>query len=140
MFQSQSGIESNERMPWHRGGQLDVLEALLAHVRWKQRLSNYIEGKGEEKLDSEMVRRNADCALGQWIHGAGGRVYGETPLFRELMTLHAEFHEQAAEVVCAVDRGEREKARGLLLQGRYAKTASRINALLAKISLEFEFD
>ncbi len=117
--------------------QLNVLEALLAHVRVNKRLLNYIDGSSEGRLDAEAMR--CDCVLGRWIYGNGGIIYGEKPLFKELMSRHAEFHHQAAEIVCAVERGEREWARKLLQQGSYARTSRRINALLARMSLEFEF-
>lgn len=138
MFQVQNGLNV-ESLVWNRGEQLDVLEALLAHVRWKKRLLNYIEEKSEERLDPVTMRCDSACALGQWLHGVGKVIYGEKPLFVELMTLHAEFHRQAAEVVCAVDRGERDRALTLLQQGNYARTSRRLNAVLAKISLEFDF-
>lgn len=138
MLQWQDGVEPVENMVGNRFGQLDVLEALLEHVRWKNRLSNYIEGRGEEKLDPEMVRRDSDCVLGQWLQGIGGILHGESLRFLELIALHDQFHRHAAEVVRAVDRGERDRALNLFQHGSYAKSSRRINALLARISLEFD--
>lgn len=139
MLQSQNGTLPAEGMTWNGSERLNVLEAMLAHIRVNKQLLDYIARSPEERLDPETVRRDSECALGQWILGIGGIVYGEKKLFQELMSLHADFHAQAAKIVSAVNRGESKCARNLL-QGRYAKTSRRFNVLLAKISLEFGFD
>ena len=138
MLQMQRDIASGCQT-WNRYEQLDVLEALLAHVRVKKRLLNYIEGHAEEPLEAEAMHRDGDCALGQWLQGEGGTIYADNPLVDELRCRHGEFHHQAAEIVRAVDRGEREWAMELLQHGSYASTSRRMNALLARISLDFEF-
>lgn len=120
-------------------GELDVYNALQAHVQWKQRLLTYSEGTSEEVLDAENVGSDCLCALGQWIHGPGGNRYGEHAKFIELKAVHADFHLLAAEVVLAVQRGQQEQALVLLQKGDYPKVSNRIKSMLAKLSLEFDF-
>lgn len=139
MLHLQTGIESVKAPPGKGQQQLDVLEALLSHVRWKKRLSGYIKGDGEEALDPDTLDSDSRCLLGQWLHGYGNHRYGDNARFKELKDLHAEFHHRAAEIVRAVHQGEGEKARGLLEYGDFSRAARRINVLLARISLELEF-
>ncbi len=138
MLHFQTGIESVVAPPGSGQQQLDVLEALLSHVRWKKRLSGYIKGDGEV-LDPDTLNNDSHCSLGQWLHGDGDHRYGDNVRFNELKELHAEFHHRAAEIVRAVHQGEGEKARALLEHGEFSRAARRINVLLARISLEFEF-
>ena len=139
MLHFQTGIESVKVPPGSGQQQLDVLEALLSHVRWKKRLSGYIEGDGEEVLDPDTLNSDSHCSLGQWLHGYGDHRYGDNVRFKELKDLHTEFHHRAAEIVRVVHQGEAERARTLLEHGDFSRVARRINLLLARISLEFEF-
>lgn len=138
MFHTQNGIESAGNSARNHREQPDVLAALLAHVRWKKQLLHYIEGSAEE-MEPEAVRGESGCALGQWIHGAGGVFYGDSARFEELRDLHKEIHHHAAEIVRAVLQGECDQALNQFRNGSYAKASRRINTLLARISLESEF-
>ncbi len=120
-------------------GELDVYNALQAHVQWKQRLLAYINGTSEEQLDAENVGSDCLCALGQWIYGPGGNSYGEHVKFVELKSVHTDFHLLAAEVVRAVQSDQQEQALELLQKGDYPKVSNRIKSMLAKLSLEFDF-
>jgi methyl-accepting chemotaxis protein len=91
---------------------MDVEEAVDAHQRWRRRLTAFLAGRGEP-LDAEVVARDDQCALGCWIHGAGRRRAGEGE-FKRLKTLHARFHQSAAQVIRCHERGEREMAEALL--------------------------
>lgn len=117
---------------------LDVMAAIQAHVQWKLRLQAYIDGS-EEEFDPEVVGSDCLCSLGRWIHGHGEERYGDHPRFLLMKQIHADFHTYAAEVVKAVQRGEQENARNLLLKGEYAKVSNRIKSVLAGLSLEFDF-
>lgn len=139
MLHFQTGIESVKAPAGNGQQKLDVLEVLLSHVRWKKRLSNYIKDGGEEILDPETLSCDSTCSLGHWLYGYGDHVYGNKARFKELKALHAEFHHYAAEIVRAVNRGEGEKAQKLLHHGDYARVAWHMNALLARISMEFDF-
>ncbi len=119
--------------------QLDVFAAIQAHVQWKQRLLNYINGRSEEQLDPEVVGSDCLCALGRWIYGHGSQHYGKHPNFLSLKSVHADFHGHAAEVVQAVDRGETKQALRLLQSGDYPRASNRIKSMLAGLSLEFDF-
>lgn len=139
MVRQQNGDNSANDSGSGAHEQLDVFAAIQAHVQWKQRLLNYIQGTSEEELDAEKVGSDCLCSLGQWIYGYGGYNYGEHASFTELKDIHADFHLHAAEVVRAVQRGQTEEAMTLLQKGEYPKVSNRIKSMLAKLSLEFDF-
>lgn len=115
---------------------VDFYAAIQAHVLWRVRLEAYVEGTSTEKLNPEIVARDDCCALGKWIYGAGGTHYGTHPRFPELKEVHACFHKAAGEVVRCVDSGNNEKARELLLQGKYTTCSHQVKSHLAKLGLE----
>lgn len=119
-------------------GELNFMNAIEAHVRWKVRLEAYINGTGEERLDPSVVCRDDQCVLGKWIYGAGGERYGEHPKFPGLRETHRAFHQSAGEVIRKVDSGDTEGARELLCRGEYAKYSHRIKSELARMSLELD--
>ncbi len=60
-------------------GEFNFMNAIEAHVRWKVRLEAYINGTNEEELDADVVCRDDQCMLGQWIYGKGGGDVRFTP-------------------------------------------------------------
>ncbi|OOZ40338.1 hypothetical protein BOW53_08170 [Solemya pervernicosa gill symbiont] len=120
--------------------QLNFLEAIEAHVRWKIRLEAYIAGTSEEQLNAEVICKDDQCVLGKWIYGPGGVKYGELHKFVDLKDTHTHFHTSAGNVVRLVDGGDVDGARELLCKGEYAKLSHRIKAKLARLSLQLDED
>lgn len=115
---------------------VDFMAAIEAHIRWKVRLEEYVEGVSEEKLDPAVIATDDQCLLGKWIYGAGGQKYGNNPLFQEVKCIHAEFHKCSAGIVCQADGGDREGAALALRHGDHFKHSQRIKAKLARMHLE----
>jgi hypothetical protein len=115
---------------------LDFMGAIEAHIRWKVRLEAYITGESKEKLDSAVVEKDDQCALGKWIYGSGGERYSAMPLFQSLKETHTGFHQCAAQVIQSVDEGDLIKAGEILSRGCYAKHSSKVKAELARLSIE----
>jgi hypothetical protein len=90
-------------------------DAIAAHVTWKVRLSQFIEGTRTESISSDDVVQDNRCDLGKWIHGEGA-AFKAAPHYRDLVSKHAHFHICAAEVVRKVESGDKEGAR-LALRG-----------------------
>lgn len=84
---------------------LNFQDAIQAHLKWKARLKNYVEGVGNETLDSKVVCRDDQCQLGKWIHGPGS-AHAQVPAYSRLKVEHAAFHKAAAEVIVAVQKGD----------------------------------
>ena len=121
-----------------RESEVDFMQAMEVHIRWKVRLEGYIRGTSGERLDAAVIGREDQCLLGKWILGAGGEKYGDRPTFATLRETHKAFHDCAAEVVRRTDRGDKEGALDLLLEGDYAKLSTDIKTEIATLSVELE--
>ncbi|MBI4660595.1 MAG: CZB domain-containing protein [Verrucomicrobia bacterium] len=112
---------------------MNVGEAIAAHGQWKVRLRGAISGQGD-RLDAATVRQENQCELGQWILGEGQR-YNTLPVFTELRQAHAEFHRAAADIIEAVNQGDRATAERLLddIAGTYRANSRRILVALQKL-------
>lgn len=91
-------------------------EAIQAHLKWKARLKNYVDGVSKENLNHEVVCLDNQCPLGKWIYGAGAR-YQNLAVYDRLRIEHAEFHIAAAEIVENVQNGSVKDAISLLKDG-----------------------
>ena len=112
--------------------ELDVDAAINAHVRWKARLMDYLEGRLPVGLDPDVIRRDDYSALGRWLHGVGADLLGPHPAYPLLMARHRYFHEQAAEMVQWAQQGEWDHVVAIL-NGRYRFASNQIVLLLKSI-------
>ncbi len=88
-------------------------DAIAAHIKWKVRLNQFIDGTSTEKLSSATVCKDNLCDLGKWIYGDGAQ-YKSAPHYQDLVKKHANFHICAADVVKKVETGDKAGAKGLL--------------------------
>jgi len=112
---------------------MNFLEIISAHVRWKQRLLDYI-ANSSEKLDPALVGTDNHCKLGQWIYGEG-QAYAELPHFEKVRTEHAQFHKHAAAVVTFVNLGDHATAQQVL-NGEYAKVSNNLKREIIVLAQE----
>ncbi|MCK9200854.1 MAG: CZB domain-containing protein [Gallionella sp.] len=111
-------------------------DAVAAHIKWKIRLTQFIDGTGTEKLDSAIVCQDNQCALGKWIYGDGSK-YQHIGHFDELKDRHALFHRCAGEVVKRVDNRDINGARALL-SGEFTDASKRTVASIMALKGEVE--
>jgi len=90
--------------------EIDLAEAVEAHISWKLRLQRYLDGSSSETLDPMVICRDDQCKLGKWIHGPAIQHFHEHPAFHELRADHAQFHYVAANVVTHVQAKNRAAA------------------------------
>lgn len=93
-------------------------DAIAAHIKWKVRLNQFIDGTGTEQLISANVCKDNLCDLGKWIYGEGAK-YNTAPRYKDLVSKHANFHRCAADVVKKVEGGDKAGAKSLLA-GQFA--------------------
>lgn len=98
--------------PRRRGVLMDLSEAVAAHIRWKIRLLQCIHGQAEVPNAIEVAQDDV-CELGKWLMGEGME-YASLASFHDTKRSHATFHLRAAEVVTAVERGEKGQAEAML--------------------------
>lgn len=112
---------------------MNFLEIISAHVRWKQRLLDYI-ANSSEKLDPTMVGTDKHCKLGKWIYGEG-QAYAALPHFDRVRTEHAQFHKHAAAVVTFVNLGDHATAQQVL-NSEYAKVSNNLKREILVLAKE----
>ncbi len=93
-------------------------DAIAAHIKWKVRLKQFIDGASAEQLKSGTVCEDNLCDLGKWIYGEGA-VFNTRPHYQDLVTKHANFHRCAAEVVKKVEDNDKIGA-NVLLSGQFS--------------------
>ncbi len=119
-------------------GGLNFKTAIEAHIKWKARLEDYIQGRSQEDLQVEVVRRDDQCLLGKWIHGSGGERYGAVEAFAEMQEAHADFHRYAGMVLAAAQAGDKINALAMLQHGAYVRASERVKMLLARLYVRLD--
>ena len=105
-------------------------EAIAAHIKWKMRLNQFIDGTSSEKLDRAVVCKDNLCVLGKWIYGNGVQ-HKDIIHYGDLVTKHANFHRCAGEVVGKVDAHDKAGAHALLA-GEFSNAAKEtVTAIMA---------
>jgi hypothetical protein len=112
--------------------ELNVMDAINAHVRWKVRLQAYLNGTSTEELDPAVICRDDQCALGKWIHGPALKHFEGNETFHQLRTDHAEFHLIAGDVVNHVQANERPAAEALM-DNEYKYASRRVVQALTEL-------
>jgi hypothetical protein len=61
----------------------------LMHMSWKQRLTDFFNGK---KIETTVHLSYKKCDLGAWIYSDGMNKYGKMPEMQDLEKIHKEMH------------------------------------------------
>lgn len=112
---------------------LNFMTAIEAHIKWKSRLENYIQGTSSEDLKVETVCRDDQCPLGKWIYSTGGQRFGSIDTFGEMKGQHALFHQCAGRILETAQAGKKDEAMRLLQYGDYVRASEQVKRLLAKL-------
>lgn len=115
---------------------INIRTAIDAHIRWRHRLESFVQGTSDENLQVPVVAADDQCALGRWLHGEAKQRYGHFDLFRELVEVHAQFHQYAGRVLEAALAGQHAAALALLQGGGYPRCAVKVKHLLARLYVE----
>jgi Chemoreceptor zinc-binding domain len=112
--------------------EIDLSEAVQAHIQWKLRLQNCLDGKTDEHLDPMVICRDDQCKLGQWIHGPGMNHFHDLEPFHQLRADHAQFHYVAANVVRNV-QGNDPGAAKTIMEGEYPRISHKVVVALTEL-------
>jgi Chemoreceptor zinc-binding domain len=134
-FMSMLGFTAAAREEVRR--EINIYQAVEAHLAWKRRLDDYLAGRSAEELKPEVICQDNLCVLGKWIHGPGKTRLGEYQLFRQLIDEHSKFHYHASKVVAAHQAGDQALATKLM-QEDFLKQSKKTVACLAKLHAEVE--
>ncbi len=93
---------------------LNMRTVIDAHMAWRKRLADVIEGRSAEQAEVGQVGRDNACALGKWLRGEARVRFERLPEYTELRKVHADFHAAAAEVLAKHRDGDAAGAQALL--------------------------
>lgn len=109
-------------------------DAIAAHIMWKVRLTQFIDGISTEKVQSTTVCKDNLCDLGKWIYGDAIK-YKSLPQYQDLLNKHANFHICAADVVKNIERNDRPAAKSAL-GGAFAIASKETVAAIMELKKE----
>ena len=67
------------------------------HLRWKNRLTRFLNG--QEQIDPEKLASPDQCDLGKWLNTPAVRRFAERPEFDHLIQVHRDMHAAVKQVV-----------------------------------------
>lgn len=112
---------------------IDVMDAINAHVRWKLRLEKYLNGTSDEQLDPKVICLDDQCSLGKWIHGPAQEQFREDEGYQTLRDDHARFHIIASEIVTKIQSNDKSTAE-VILKGDYTIASRKVVHDLTELS------
>lgn len=115
------------------GGTVDFDAIIQAHMQWKHKLQQFLDGKGE-RLDPDVVGRDDKCAMGKWIYGPGKATYGSDGEFTQMCDSHREFHRCAGEVIRTSMSGDNRRA-WEMLQNEFTQLSTHTIGKIREIKL-----
>lgn len=113
--------------------EINLVEAVEAHIHWKLRLRSYLDGSSSENLDPMVICRDDQCKLGQWIHGPGLRHFHDQDSFHSLRADPAQFHYVAANVVKHAQAKDRAAA-DEIFNGEYPHISHKVVISLTELN------
>jgi len=106
--------------------EINIMEAINAHILWKIRLEKYLDGTSEENLDANVICRDDQCKLGKWIHGPALHYFHEDDeTLQILRSDHAHFHVTAASIVTHVQAKQIAEAEAIM-DGEYTQASRKV--------------
>ena len=115
--------------------EINISEAVAAHVSWKLRLQKCLDGTIEEILEAEVVCRDDQCKLGKWIHGPALKHFDGAQAFHALRTDHAIFHQLAGQIVRHARVNDHASAHALM-EGEYKQVSHKVVMALTELNNE----
>lgn len=112
--------------------EMSLNDALNAHLAWRSRLTNVLNGTSTEQMDLSEVSQDNCCTLGRWIYGAARQKYAHLPEWEALRVAHADFHLCAGEVLKAHQQRNSEAA-SALLKGPFVQTSQETKDTLVRL-------
>ena len=98
--------------------------AIQSHEQWKKTLQQAVD-TGVCRTPPDEIREDGNCQFGKWLYSRFDDFDQSAPHFNTVVNLHAEFHQEAAEVLKMAMHGRRPQARERL-QGPYREISEKL--------------
>ncbi len=86
----------------------DLMDLLYDHSQWIEKVSRGFDGA--ESINAAEAGDYHACRLGTWIYSDGQNLFGDNPVFRELVRNHESFHTILVKLIQNIADGNDEKA------------------------------
>lgn len=93
-----------------------ITKAIAAHGQWKTRLKAAI-AQGTSDFDVVTTRADNRCDFGKWLQSGVAPEHRSSPHYEICRKLHAEFHQNAAEVLALALQGRGADAEAKMAHG-----------------------
>lgn len=135
IFSRLFGNDSNKKASIR--GEINIIDAINAHMQWKGRLQRCLDGTSDETLDPKLICRDDQCVLGKWIHGPAVNHFSGDAEFNTLRADHAQFHIVAGNVVQKVQQNDHTSAMNLF-NGEYVQASRKVIHALTELNKTLE--
>ena len=105
----------------------------------EERLQAFAQGTGAEDFDPDVVGRDDRCDFGRWLHGDGAVVQYQ-PSNAAVVSAHATFHRNAADIVRRIKAGKTEEAQRLLAapESQYGQASRAVILSMSRLKREVQ--
>jgi len=93
---------------------LNMSQAIDAHMAWRIRLADILDGKSHEELNVGEVARDDCCSLGKWLFDSARLKFGSYQEYETLRKNHSRFHICAGEILVLHNIGQFAAAKQML--------------------------
>jgi len=92
----------------------DIVKIKQAHMVFKDNLRKVM--KGVLQMTPEEVATEQTCMFGQWFYSAEGKQYEHLQSYKNVEKSHTEVHTIGKQIVSAVNNGDHDKTRDMLVR------------------------
>lgn len=104
----QSAAAQTHSHAGHGDASIDFFAARTAHLAWKQRIRDFLDGA--KSLTHEEAVSHRECALGKWLYSTGLEQYGHYEEMKLLEREHETLHAVIREIIDLENKGDRQRA------------------------------
>lgn len=101
-------LSETTKMMGDDAGGLNLSAAKAAHLNWKTRLRDFLDGK--ESLSMQEAVSHHDCKFGKWYFSEGLEKYSHIPAIIEINTPHEQLHELIRVIIDYKNAGRMQEA------------------------------
>lgn len=108
----------------------EIDKAIGAHGSWKQKLRTAID-TGECESTPDKVKMDNNCSFGKWLHERIDPSAKSSAYYKEIVSLHAEFHKEAGAILEIALNGNKDEANNRIKLGsKFAKLSAELTTKL----------
>ena len=126
-------LKFNDYQKRESRSRFNLIAAAEAHILWKTRLGQHVQGNIRESLESSPLGQDGICQLGNWINGSVLEPFCEPDVNQQLNEAHQQFHQFGGLIIERLKAGNRSGA-AELFRNEYSQSLRRIIQSLTEIN------